>query len=84
MTDDPAGPVIDPPGSSRAEQPPPYQWIVADPGLTVQACLVATSSAASTSAVKRTRPIRAKTVRIVCACSSGLRAAMASSTNTCS
>jgi len=29
MTDDPAGPVIDPPGSSRAEQPPPYQWIVA-------------------------------------------------------
>ena len=28
MTDDPAGPVIDPPGSSRAEQPPPYQWIV--------------------------------------------------------
>jgi hypothetical protein len=27
MTDDPAGPVIDPPGSSRAEQPPPYQWI---------------------------------------------------------
>jgi len=29
MTDDPAGPVIDPPGSSRAEQPPPYQWMVA-------------------------------------------------------
>ena len=28
MTDDPAGPVIDPPGSSRAEQPQHYQWIV--------------------------------------------------------
>jgi len=60
------------------------QGMVADPGLTAQACRVATSSAASTSAVERTRPIRAKTVRIVCACSSGLRAAMASSTNTCS
>jgi len=38
MTDDPAGPVIDPPGSSRAEQPPPYQWIVDRPSA-VSRCL---------------------------------------------
>jgi hypothetical protein len=48
--------------------------IALDPRRAVQACLVATSSAASTSAVERTRPIRGKRVRTVCACSSGLRA----------
>jgi len=55
MTDDPAGPVIDPPGSSRAEQPPPYQWIVWMPDARVSDRFAPECSCAHIAAHRRAR-----------------------------